>query len=130
MVSAVGRRLPAHCTAVGKMLLSGLTGAELDARYPLERPLPAMTPNSITTPAGLRHVLAEVRARGLATDYCESNPDVACVAAPVHDHTGTMVAAISISVPTVRWSHQREQELAALATEGAGKLSTQLGHRA
>jgi IclR family transcriptional regulator, KDG regulon repressor len=128
MVSAVGRRLPAHCTAVGKMLLSGLADAELDARYPPGRPLPAMTASSITTTAGLKQVLAQVRGRRLATDFCESNPDVACVAAPVHDHTGTMVAAISISVPTVRWSRRRQDELAALVTGGAARLSTQLGH--
>jgi IclR family KDG regulon transcriptional repressor len=63
MVSAVGRRLPAHCTGLGKMLLSELSAEALDARYPRDRELPGMTPDSITSPARLRAHLAEVRAR-------------------------------------------------------------------
>ena len=129
MVSAVGRRLPAHCTGVGKMLLSGLTPEALDARYPPGRDLPAMTPKSITSPSRLRAHLAEVRAQGVAYDDCESNEAVHCAAAPVYDHTDTMVAAMSISVPTIRWSEERRQELSALVREGAAKLSGRLGHR-
>jgi IclR family KDG regulon transcriptional repressor len=129
MVSAVGRRLPAHCTAVGKMLLSGLPDAELDARLPPGRPLQAMTPNSVTSVARMRRMLSEIRARGLATESCESNPDVACVAAPVYDHTGAMVAAMSISVPTSRWTAEREERWGRLVRDGAATLSTQLGHR-
>jgi DNA-binding IclR family transcriptional regulator len=129
MVSAVGRPLPAHCTAVGKMLLSGLSQAAFDARYPGDRPLPAMTPNSVTSAARLARMLAEVRARGLASEYCESNPDVACVAAPVRDHTGAMVAAMSISVPTVRWTTELQERWGRLVMEGAAELSTQLGHQ-
>jgi IclR family transcriptional regulator, KDG regulon repressor len=129
MVSAVGRRLPASCTAVGKMLLSGLPEAAIDARFPSDRPLPAMTPNSVTSPARLKQVLAEVRASGLALDACESNPDVACVAAPVFDQTGAMVAAMSISVPATRWTDERQREWSRLVTEGAATLSGQLGYR-
>ncbi|MEU3505434.1 IclR family transcriptional regulator [Streptomyces hundungensis] len=128
MVSAAGRRLPAHCTSVGKMLLAALPEAELDAR--LEgRELPAMTPDSITDPAALRAALAEIRARGTAVEHRESNPDVSCVAAPVRDGTGRVVAALSISVPMIRWSGERESELAELAQKGAGDLSVRLGHR-
>src|SRR5689334_18510196 len=65
MVSAVGRRLPAHCTAVGKVLLSGLRPEALEARYPSGRQLPAMTAQSITTLSRLRTELREVAARGL-----------------------------------------------------------------
>ena len=128
MVSAVGHRLPAHCTAVGKMLLSALPDDALRARYPADRPLPAMTPNSVTSLARLRQALAEIRERGLALDACESNPDVACVAAPVLDQTGATVAAMSISVPTTRWTDQRQFELGHLVSEGAATLSAQLGY--
>jgi IclR family transcriptional regulator, KDG regulon repressor len=128
MVSAVGRRLPAHCTAVGKMLLSGLSEAAFDARYPGDRPLPAMTPNSVTSAARLKRMLAEIRGRGLASEYCESNPDVACVAAPVLDHAGAMVAAISISVPTIRWTPELQERWGRLVADGAASLSTLLGH--
>ncbi|MGH9065981.1 MAG: IclR family transcriptional regulator [Acidimicrobiales bacterium] len=129
MVSAVGGRLPAHCTAVGKMLLSGLIPEELDRRYPSPGSLPAMTPASHTTLAGLRRDLDAIRARGLAHDNCESNVDVTCVAAPVLDHSGRMVAAMSISVPTSRWSRRPCREWDELVAAGATTLSAQLGHR-
>ncbi|MDB1087717.1 IclR family transcriptional regulator [Streptomyces sp. ACA25] len=128
MVSAAGRRLPAHCTAVGKMLLAALPPEELDARLP-EGPLPAMTANSLTSVEGLRRELAEIREHGIAHESQESNPDVSCVAAPVRDRQGRVVAALSVSVPMIRWSEERREELAALAADGADRLSERLGYR-
>ncbi|WP_328885234.1 IclR family transcriptional regulator [Streptomyces sp. NBC_00316] len=128
MVSAAGRRLPAHCTAVGKMLLASLLPAELDSRID-GRELVAMTPDSITDPDALREALDSIRNRGMATEHRESNPDVSCVAAPVRDSTGQVVAALSISVPMIRWTDERETELAELAAKGAADLSVRLGHR-
>lgn len=127
MVSAVGRRLPAHCTAVGKMLLSGLSDRELVARYGRFRSLVSMTPNSITSLPRLRRELALTRARSLAYDDCESNIDVRCVAAPVYDRDGQMAAAMSISVPLTRMRPKRREELAALVKQGAQDLSRRLG---
>ncbi|GHH84141.1 transcriptional regulator [Streptomyces sulfonofaciens] len=129
MVSAAGRRLPAHCTSVGKMLLASLPEAELAARIPDDARLSAMTPNSITDPAALRTALVEIRARGTAVESRESNPDVSCVAAPVRDRSGRVVAALSISVPMSRWSDERRAELARLAAKGAADLSERLGYR-
>ncbi|MFF5425311.1 MULTISPECIES: IclR family transcriptional regulator [unclassified Streptomyces] len=129
MVSAAGRRLPAHCTAVGKMLLATLPEAELEARLD-GRELTAMTPNSLTDPDALRAALAEIRVLGVAVEQRESNPDVSCVAAPVRDRGGRVVAALSISVPVHRWHEERENELTALAVRGAGDLSARLGFRA
>ncbi len=129
MVSAVGRRLPAHCTAVGKMLLSGLTKEALAVTYPRGQALPAMTPNSISTVAKLRVHLATVRAEGVAYDECESNDSVRCVAAPVRDHTGRIVAAMSISVPALRWTEERGATWTDLIRGGAQALSERLGHR-
>lgn len=81
MVSAAGRKLPAHCTSVGKLLLAALPEAELDARLD-GRELIAMTDNSLTDAVELRAALAVVRKRGIAVEHRESNPDVSCVAAP------------------------------------------------
>lgn len=132
MVSATGRRLPAHCTAVGKMLLASLPPAELDDRLPREGEgegeLRAMTPHSLTSPDELRRALGAARERGVAVEQRESNPDVGCVAAPVRDRSGRVVAALSISVPMIRWNDRRQEELAALALKGAGQLSERLGH--
>jgi DNA-binding IclR family transcriptional regulator len=129
MVSAAGRRLPAHCTSVGKMLLASLPAAELDERIPDDAELIRMTEHSLTDPAALRAHLAAVRERGLAVESRESNPDVSCVAAPVRDRTNRVVAALSISVPMIRWSPGTEQELSALVVKGAAELSERLGHR-
>ncbi|MFD0152826.1 IclR family transcriptional regulator [Streptomyces sp. NPDC055721] len=129
MVSAAGRRLPAHCTSVGKMLLASLPERELAARIPDGAELVAMTPHSVTDPAALRAALAEVRRRGIALESRESNPDVSCVAAPVRDRSGRVVAALSISVPMIRWSEARRAELEELAVKGAAELSARLGQR-
>jgi DNA-binding IclR family transcriptional regulator len=129
MVSAVGRRLPAHCTGVGKMLLSGLGDEAIDARYPRGVALTAMTPHSIVSPAKLRTALANAREEGVAYDDCESNEAVRCVAAPVRDHSGRMIAAMSISVPTIRWTDERRAEWTELIRGGAAELSERLGHR-
>jgi DNA-binding IclR family transcriptional regulator len=129
MVSAVGRRLPAHCTAVGKMLLSGLTDEAIEARFPRGRALPAMTPQSIASPVRLRAHLADVRRQGVAYDECESNDAVRCVAAGVHDHTARMVAAMSISVPSIRWTDENAAAWTELIGRGARGLSERLGYR-
>lgn len=130
MVSAVGRRLPAHCTAVGKMLLSGLGEEALDARYPRSQNLTAMTPRSVVSPTKLRAQLSEIHDTGIAFDDCESNEAVRCVAAGVYDHTGRMVAAMSISAPIMRWNEANAAQWSELISEGAQSLSQRLGHRA
>lgn len=129
LVSAIGRRLPAHCTAVGKMLLSGLSAEEFACRFAGVQELPGMTRNSIRSVEALQEELARIRVRGLAWDNCESNPDVRCVAAPIHDHRGRMVAAMSISFPVVRDTPERFRELARLVREGAREVSERLGYR-
>lgn len=129
MVSAVGRRLPAHCTAVGKMLLSGLSEEALDARYPRSQNLAAMTPRSIVSPTRLRTQLGEIRQAGVSFDDCESNEAVRCVAAGVYDHTGRMVAAMSVSTPIMRWNDDNAAQWAELIAEGAQSLSQRLGYR-
>ncbi|MGJ7906931.1 IclR family transcriptional regulator [Actinopolyspora sp. H202] len=129
MVSAVGRRLPAHCTAVGKALLASLSKRELDELYGSEK-LRAMTDNSLTDLTSLRAELDDVAEHGRSREYCESNDAVACVAAPVHDHYGVVVAAMSIAVPILRWSETAASELTGTVMRGAENLSERLGYRA
>jgi IclR family KDG regulon transcriptional repressor len=127
LVSDVGRRLPASCTGLGKALLANLSAAELDALYARDADLVAMTPNSIRTREALERELTATRTRGYAVDDCESNIAVRCVAAPVTDATGAVVAAISVSVPTVRWTRDTERRLADLVRQAAARLSRRLG---
>ena len=126
LVSAVGRRLPAHCTGIGKVLLSELDAAALDERLrgvELER----FTPQSITDRDQLAAVLEDIRQTGIGEDDRESNPEVCCVAAPVRDITGSCVAAISISVPTARMDRASRPRLVEAVRTGAAELSATLG---
>jgi IclR family transcriptional regulator, KDG regulon repressor len=127
LVSQVGRRLPAHCTALGKVLLAQLSPGELDERLG-GIDLEALTPQSITQPEALRAELLRTRAEGLGRDDRESNPEVRCVAAPAWDATGRCAAAISISVPTERMTPEHAADLTGLVREAARILSGRLGH--
>ena len=88
-----------------------------------------MTPTSISSATRLKAVLQEVRERGLAFDDGESTPDVRCVAAGVRDHTGAMVAAMSVTVPISRWPEATRADLERLVSAGAARLSETLGYR-
>lgn len=127
MVSSLGRRLPAHCTALGKVLLAALPEEELLRRIG-DGPLESLSEHSITEVPTLLTELAEVRDAGSAVEVCEAGPDVCCVSAPVCDRTGQVVAALSISVPSHRWSDGRREELRSLVTDSAARFSTMLGN--
>jgi IclR family KDG regulon transcriptional repressor len=129
MVSGVGLRLPAHCTAVGKVLLASLDPRSLDAIL-AQDPLPGMTPASITAPDLLRAHLDEVRADGLAVDIGESDSAMRCVAAAIRDHSGATIAAMSVSAPIIRWTTPSQVTWAKLVREGAAMLSARMGYAA
>lgn len=98
MNSRIGALAPAHCTAVGKVLLAGLPEARRAgaiSRLGFER----YTPNTITDPAAFEAELARVAAQGHAQDHAEHEDYINCVAAPIRDASGTVLAAVSISVP-------------------------------
>ncbi|GIF22729.1 DNA-binding IclR family transcriptional regulator [Actinoplanes tereljensis] len=126
MVSGVGLRLPAHCTAVGKVLLAGLDRPALNAVL-AGGALAGMTADSITDPDRLREHLERVRAEGVAVDNGESDTAMRCVAAAVRDHSGATVAAMSLSAPIIRWTPAGHEEWAGLVREGAATLSARMG---
>jgi len=127
MVSRMGGRLPASCTGLGKVLMANLPDAERNRI--IRKGLTKLTAKSITDPHVLGNQLDEIRASGLAFESGESTPDVSCVAAPVRDHTGVVVAAMSISVPDMRWKQRTPEEWGALAADGAARFSSELGYR-
>jgi IclR family KDG regulon transcriptional repressor len=128
MVSGVGRRLPAHCTAVGKILLADLDPAALDTVLTKDA-LPGMTPESITDPDRLRAHLEQVRAERIAVDIGESDSAMRCVAAAVRDHSGAAVAAMSISAPIIRWTAETQVTWTGLVRDGAATLSARMGYQ-
>lgn len=126
LASAVGRRLAAHATGVGKVLLADLpagTRRALLAGQPLER----FTEHTLTDLDRLEEELALIRARGHSTDNEEYTRGVRCVAVPVRDHTGRAVAAMSVSVPTIRFDQARADDALARLTTAANALSAALG---
>ncbi len=99
--SAVGKRLPAHATGLGKALLAALTPGELEQR--LEgAALTGFTTRTITDRVRLLAQLEAIRRAGFAVDDQEYTPGLRCVAVPVRDHRGATVAALSASVPMMR----------------------------
>jgi len=92
MGSRVGKAAPVHCTALGKVLIA--MGDERQLERILGEKLRPYTVRSITDPSTLRAHLEQVREQGYALDWGEYEAEVRCVAAPVRDHTGRVVAAI------------------------------------
>jgi DNA-binding IclR family transcriptional regulator len=128
LASAVGRRLAAHATGVGKVLLADLTPDERRALL-YGQPLERFTANTVTDPAALEADLAAIRTQGYAVDDEEYTHGVRCVAVPVRDHSGRVVAAMSVSVPTIRFDADRATKARLLLTDACAKLSAALGHR-
>jgi IclR family KDG regulon transcriptional repressor len=106
--SRVGQRLPAHCTALGKVLL-GCSDAPVRERYDREivsrSGLAPATESTITDPQKLVEQLTSVAIQGSAIDLEECEVGLCCAAAPVHDSNGRLLAAISVSGPCFRFSH-------------------------
>ncbi|WP_020577211.1 IclR family transcriptional regulator [Actinopolymorpha alba] len=127
LASEVGRRLPAYATGVGKVLLAGLGQAELDRRLG-DFQLTAITSHTITDKARLRAHLQNVRRRGFAVDNEEYTIGIRCVAVPIFDYSRQVVAALSISVPAIRFTPAHRERAHRLLVEAAYRLSTALGY--
>ncbi len=128
LASSVGNRLPAHCTAIGKVLLSALTDEELARRYGTED-LPVLTDRSIATLSQLTRELADVRRDGVAFEVGESGIGTCCAAVGVRNVRDEIVAALSVSAPEVRWKKRDRDDWVSIARAGAGQLSSLLGWR-
>ncbi|MGB9757732.1 MAG: IclR family transcriptional regulator [Candidatus Bipolaricaulaceae bacterium] len=124
--SVIGRRVPPHCTALGKVLLAH--DEEALARILARGPLPSLTPNTITNPEVLRRELERVRTQGYAVDWEEFHEGNICVAAPVRNYRGRVVAAISVSLAKARLTHDPLDRFVQAITAGAREVSQALGH--
>ncbi len=125
-VTGVGYRLPAHCSGVGKVILAERPWDEVQ-QILSKRGMPAVTSKTITTLEAFKAELARVALQGYAYDIEEAVEELCCVAAPIRDHSGEIVAALSLSVPAYRFQQAREQYR--LAIVGATKqISESLGY--
>lgn len=125
----VGFRAPVHVTAVGKAVLAFSEPGSV-ARLLRAVPLARYTPNTITDHETFLAHLALVRRQGYAVDHEEHRLTIRCVGAPVFDHLGTPIAALSIAGPMFRLSQRRIREVADLVKATATDVSRALGYRA
>ena len=119
---------PAHCTALGKIMLAALTPdqfEQLSCCAPSSKP---SRPKSIIAAEPLRREIAEVRRAGMAIDDGEFDAELRCVALPVRDFTGQVIGAIGISGPVWRLSIEAMQKRARTVRVAADRLSAEFGY--
>lgn len=126
LTDRVGVVRPAHCTALGKVILAALRPDQL-ARF-LERvELKPSTDKSITEVPVLLREIDEIRRSGIAFDDGEFNLEVRCIAVPVQDFTGQVIGALGISGPVWRLTIQALQSRAKIVQAAAERLSAEFG---
>jgi IclR family transcriptional regulator, KDG regulon repressor len=125
IAAAVGRRLPLHCTASGKIFLAWMPSVELNKI--LEAGLPAFTKNTITDPLVLVRQLETVRKVGYALDEQEFEEGVCAVSTPIRNQSGTVLAATSVPGPFSRITPERIPSIATALKTTAALISRRLG---
>ncbi|MGF1470430.1 MAG: IclR family transcriptional regulator [Rubrobacteraceae bacterium] len=120
-----GLTLPAHGSAIGKALLAHCPREEVTLYF--REHIPALTPNTITSLDVLHEDLTVVRERGFALDLEEMMLGLCCVAAPIRDRTGEVVAAMSFSVPAYRFEQGRDRYVAAIV-QASHSVSENIGY--
>ncbi len=125
MMSTIGTQIPFYSTSVGKAYLSALPPEEAAAIIGrLDRP--ALTAFTVTEADALAAQIGEARERGFAREEQENEPGIVCFGAPVRDHRGKPIGAISVSVPMFRL--QDAKQYAEAVTSCAKAVSKQMGY--
>jgi IclR family KDG regulon transcriptional repressor len=126
LVDRAGAVRPAHCTALGKIMLAALPPDQFE-QFLLRNDLKAHTPKSITSAEMLRREIAEVRRTGLAIDDGEFDAELRCVALPVRDFSSRVIGAIGVSGPVWRLSIEALQKRTRMVRAAADRLSAEFG---
>jgi DNA-binding IclR family transcriptional regulator len=129
LAAHAGMRSPAHSTALGKCLLSTVPSKQLDAILEAH-PLEPLTPRTVRDRASLERELKRVRERGYAIDNGEDSEGARCVAAPIYEESGQVIAALSISGPASRVHPGRDREMAKALMDVARRISGMLRYTA
>ncbi|MFC0561658.1 IclR family transcriptional regulator [Halalkalibacter alkalisediminis] len=127
LYSRIGRRIPIHCSSVGKALVAFKSLEEIDSILK-DYDFAYRTEHTITNKEDFLKELETVRKHGFSRDNQENEPGVNCVAIPVKNYTGEVVAAMSISSPVMRFNEEQIQWQIDLLKEEASKLSAKLGY--
>ncbi|NLM01398.1 MAG: IclR family transcriptional regulator [Treponema sp.] len=133
MFSRVGKRIPLHCTAIGKVFLSNLNTekrTELFKKMHTEDgKFKKFTKNTLTTDEQLNEELIKVSNLGYAHDNQEHEEGITCFAAPIRDTSGNVVAAISVSFPYFRFPKEKTEEIATQIKKTATEISVAAGFK-
>lgn len=121
LISSVGKRLPAYCTALGKSLLCDKSKDELKNLYP--NGLKAYTENTITDFDELYNQLLKAKVDMFTSEYSEINDYTSCIAAPLFKDS-KIIAALSVSVPSFRANDEKLQSIKNLLLEARLKIET------
>ena len=124
-VPPIGAELPLHCTAVGKVLLTSFSDEQIE-KLAAENGLPRLTERTIDNTEQLRREIALVTEQGYAVDNEEAERGGRCIAAPIHDETGQVIASLSITGPTSRIQLDRVDEYAQIVKRIACKVTEAL----
>jgi DNA-binding IclR family transcriptional regulator len=127
MISYVGKRAPLYCTALGKVLLAYLSTEERK-KILGEKMLPRLTENTITDKGELKKELNKIKKQGFALDREENEKNIYCIAAPIRNYQGEVIAAISISSPIFRVDKNVQNNLNEALIETSKKISKRLGY--
>ncbi len=127
-LSPLGRRCTSTCVATGRVLLAFQPTAEI--RDVLAKPLPRFTERTVTDPAEITEILAEVRRRGYGVNRESLREGVCGLAAPIRDHTGAVIAAVGVCLPVQRFGEDRFEMLRDETTRAATEISAALGSMA
>ncbi len=121
-----GARAPLHCTGVGKVFLAHSSPGDFE-RFIEGASLPAYTSHTMTNPYVLKEHLERIRKQGFALDNEERELGTHCLAAPVRDASGAVIAAISVSGPAQRLQENRLNSVASQVRRAAAEISTRMG---
>jgi len=124
--SRIGGRNPAYCTGVGKALLSGLSDSQIQNMYQ-DKSLEKYTENTVVELIPLLEQIRQVRKVGYAFDAEEIEMGLQCIAAPIKDNTGMIIAAISLSGPSSRLPDMKD--IATDVAKTAMQISLRLGYK-
>jgi IclR family transcriptional regulator, KDG regulon repressor len=128
MATSVGRRNPAHCTAVGKAMMAYLPHAQVESII-RKHGMRAITAHTITSLIELKKEFDAIRGRGYSVDNEEIEEGVRCVGCVVRNFSGEPVAAISISGPAFRLTPKKVPVVAIAVMAAANGLSEDLGFK-
>jgi IclR family acetate operon transcriptional repressor len=124
--SAIGRRMGVHCTSLGKAILAELPEEGLQTIF-AEDSLPQRTPNTITSVQLLQADLSQTKKRGYSFDDEENELGIRCLGAPIFNHRGEVMYAVSISGPRDRVSLDIVEPLAEKLKQAAREISQAIG---